>query len=276
MASKSTACLRYKDKVTIITGGSKGIGEGCVRIFVRNGAKVVFCARDEKEGHRLEAEVNASGPGAAYFVRCDVSKEDDIKNLISATVSKYGRIDCLINNAGYHPPHKPIDDFSADDFKELLNLNVVSYFLAAKFALPYLRQTQGNIINDSSLVGMIGQVGAVTYCATKGAISSMTRALAVDEAVHNVRVNAFSPGNVWTPMWEAGTKGFAQPEKMIKAGENAQLLGRFGTIEECGELCLYLAAEGTFLTGVDIPISGGAELNYGMKNRKEQKDNIYD
>lgn len=278
MASSShvSSHLRYKDRVAIVTGGSKGIGEGCVRVFVKNGAKVVFCARDAANGQKLESEVNAKGPGESYFVPCDVTKEEDIKNLIDTTVKKYGRIDCLINNAGYHPPHKPIDDFSADDFRDLLNLNVVSYFLASKYALPHLRKTEGNIINDSSLVGMIGQVGAVTYCATKGAISAMTRALAVDEASHNVRVNAFSPGNVWTPMWEAGTKGFANPKGMIEAGKDAQLLGRFGTIEECGELCLYLAAEATFLTGVDIPISGGAELNYGMKNRRKSKSNVYD
>lgn len=276
MACSVSSHLRYKDKVAIVTGGSKGIGEGCVRVFVRNGAKVAFCAREIEAGHKLESEVNSEGPGESYFVQCDVTKEEDIKNLIAKTVEKYGRIDCLINNAGYHPPHKPIDDFSADDLRDLFNLNVVSYFLTSKYALPYLRKTQGNIINDSSLVGMIGQVGAVTYVTTKGAISAMTRALAVDEASHNVRVNAFSPGNIWTPLWEAGTKSAANASQMIEAGKDAQLNGRFGTIEECGQLCLYLAAEATFLTGVDVPISGGAELNYGMKNRLKAKNNVYE
>ena len=101
--------MRYKDKVTIVTGGSKGIGEGCVRVFVEEGgAKVVFCARDEAEGKALaEPEVNKKGPATALFVRCDVRKVEDIERLIDVTIEKHSRIDCLINNAGWHPPHKP-------------------------------------------------------------------------------------------------------------------------------------------------------------------------
>jgi len=263
----ATDGMRYKDKVTIVTGGSKGIGEGCVRVFVRNGSNVVFCSRGEADGRRLEAELNAKGPGKALFVKCDVTKEDEIKNLIDVTVSTFGRIDCLINNAGWHPPLSPIDGFSAQDFRDLFELNVMSYFLASKYALPHLRKTKGNILNDSSLVGQIGQQGSVTYVATKGAISAMSRALAVDEAAHEVRVNTFSPGNVWTPLWEKVADDTGDAKGAKAAGEDAQLMGRMGTIEECGELCLFLAAEGTFCTGLDIPISGGAELNYGVKTR---------
>ncbi|XP_041367239.1 17-beta-hydroxysteroid dehydrogenase 14-like [Gigantopelta aegis] len=266
----SMASLRYQDKVTIITGGSKGIGKGCVHVFVTNGAKVVFCARGEADGKQLESEMNAKGPGEAYFIPCDVSKEEDIKNLIEKTVEKYGRIDCLINNAGYHPPHAKIDDITADDFRELLNLNLISYFLTSKYALPYLRKTEGNIINDSSLVSQIGQTGAVSYVATKGAITSMTKALAIDEAAHGVRVNAFSPGNIWTPLWEMAAKTTGDLEVAKQGGADAQLIGRFGTIEECGEACLFLAAEGTFCTGIDLNLSGGAELNYGLKNMRKR------
>ncbi|KAK7099590.1 hypothetical protein V1264_003706 [Littorina saxatilis] len=272
MATAASSGLRYKDKVTIVTGGSKGIGKGCVEVFVKHGAKVVFCARGEKDGKEVEAALNAAGPGEATFVKCDMSKEEEIKNLIDVTVAKYGRIDCLINNAGVHPPHKPIDDFSTSDMQELMNLNLVSYFAASKFALPYLRQTEGNIINDGSLVAHIGQMEAVTYVATKGAIMSMTRALAVDEARYNVRVNSFSPGNVWTPMWDAGARSTNDYEAAIKGGEDCQLLGRFGTIEECGLVCLFLAADATFCTGIDIMVSGGAELNYGNKNMRTKSN----
>merc|ERR1711973_522844 len=100
--------LRYQDKVVIVTGGSKGIGEGVAREFVKAGAKVVICARGVEDGKRLETELNTTGPGEAYFIKCDVSKEDEIKNLITQTVEKYGNIDCLVNNAGWHPPHRPI------------------------------------------------------------------------------------------------------------------------------------------------------------------------
>src|SRR6185437_3684884 len=112
----------------------------------------------------------------------DVSKKDEIKDLIDKTVEKYGPVDCLINNAGWHPPHKAIDDFSIEEFRDLLDLNLVSIFAACKFALPHLRKTKGNIINMSSLVGSIGQHHATTYVATKGAITALTKALAIDEA----------------------------------------------------------------------------------------------
>jgi len=203
--------MRYDGKVTIVTGGSKGIGEGCVRVFAAAGSKVVFCSRGADDGKALEAEVNATGVGEAAFVKCDVTKPEDIQRLIDFAVEKYGRIDCLINNAGAHPDHRPIDGFSVEDFQALLNLNLVSYFAASKYALPHLRKVKGNIINMSSLVGKIGQVGAVTYCATKGGIDAFSRALAVDEAQFDVRVNTVSPGNVWTPMWAAGIVGAADP-----------------------------------------------------------------
>jgi len=257
----------YKDKVTIITGGTKGIGEGCVRVFVDAGANVVFCARKQDEGDALAAELNALGEGEATFIKCDVSKTDEIKNLIDKTVEKYDRIDCLINNAGWHPPHKTIDDFSIEEFRDLLNLNLVSMFAACKFALPYLRNTKGNIINMSSLVGSIGQVGATTYVSTKGGITAFTKALAVDEAAYGVRVNSVSPGNIYTPLWQEAIDASPNPEKTRADGDSAQLLGRMGTIEETGKLCLFIAAEATFTTGVDHILSGGAELGYGQKSR---------
>lgn len=259
--------MNYKDKVVIVTGGSKGIGEGCVRVFVEAGAKVVFCARKQDEGESLADELNSLGKGEAFFVKCDVSKTVDIQNLISQTVEKYGQIDCLINNVGWHPPHQAIDDFSETDFRDLLDLNLVSIFSACKYALPYLRQTKGNIINMSSLVGSMGQIHAVTYVATKGAITAFTKALAIDEAEFGVRVNSVSPGNIYTPLWQEAIDASENPKQTLEDGNSAQLLGRMGTIEEAGKLCLFIASEATFTTGVDHIISGGAELGYGRKSR---------
>ncbi|KAK3719594.1 hypothetical protein QZH41_015733 [Actinostola sp. cb2023] len=262
--------LRYQDKVTIVTGGSKGIGEGIVREFVKAGAKVVFCARGDAAGKKLEAELNSIGPGEAMFVKCDVTKEDQLKNLVDKTIERFGCLDCLINNAGWHPPEKSIDDTSVEDFKNLLNFNLVNYFILCKLALPHLRKTKGNIINVSSLVAQIGQANAVAYVSTKGAITSMTKALAVDEAKYGVRVNTLSPGNVWTPLWDELAHAAQDFEKSKRDGEEAQLLGRMGTLEESGKSCLYLAADATFTTGIDLFLSGGAELNYGRKTRLDQ------
>jgi NAD(P)-dependent dehydrogenase (short-subunit alcohol dehydrogenase family) len=259
----------YTEKVVIITGGTKGIGKGCVQAFVSAGAKVVFCSRNPNEGAPLAQELNQTGPGEASFVPCDVSKTFEIKNLIDTTIQKHGRLDCLVNNAGWHPPHKPIDNFSIQEFRDLLDLNLVSIFAACKFALPHLRQTQGNIINLSSLVGAMGQLHATTYVATKGAITAFTKALAIDEAEYGVRVNSVSPGNVYTPLWQEAIDASSDPIQCRADGEAAQVLGRMGTIEEVGKLCLFLASEATFITGVDHIISGGAELGYGRKSRKK-------
>jgi NAD(P)-dependent dehydrogenase (short-subunit alcohol dehydrogenase family) len=261
--------MSYSNKVVIITGGSKGIGEGCVRAFVVAGAKVVFCARSEETGQNLANEVNRFGPGEAHFVRCDVSNVEQLQHLIDTSVARHGRLDCLINNAGWHPSHRPIDDFSIPEFRDLLELNLVSMFAACKFALPHLRRTQGNIINMSSLVGAMGQLYATTYVATKGAITAFTKALAIDEAEHGVRVNSVSPGNIFTPLWQEAIDAAPEPDQCRTEGEAAQLLGRMGTIEEVGKLCLFIAAEATFTTGVDHIISGGAELGYGRKSRMQ-------
>jgi NAD(P)-dependent dehydrogenase (short-subunit alcohol dehydrogenase family) len=260
--------MRFRDKVVLVTGASKGIGEGCVRVFVEEGAKVVFCARGEKAGRALESQVNAKGPGSALFLTCDVSKVDEVRGVVDEAARRHGRLDCLINNAGWHPPHKPIDEFSVQEFRDLLELNVVSLFAACQRALPHLRKTKGSIINLSSLVGQMGQLHATTYVATKGAITAFTKALAVDEAAHDVRVNSVSPGNIWTPLWAEAVDQSPDPGKARADGEAAQLLGRMGTIEEAGKLCLFLAAEATFTTGVDHVLSGGAELAYGRKSRK--------
>ncbi|XP_056400508.1 17-beta-hydroxysteroid dehydrogenase 14 isoform X2 [Hyla sarda] len=213
--------LRYHKKVVIVTGGTKGIGEAIVRVFVNNGASVVFCSKEETASD-LEAELNSCGTGAAIYVSCDVTKEEEIK-----------------------------------------------------YALPHLRKTQGNIINISSLVGIIGQKHAIPYVATKGAVTAMTKAMAIDESQYNVRVNSICPGNVWTPLWEELSRHSSDPNAMILGGKDAQLLGRMGTTEECANAVLFLAAEGTFCTGIDILLTGGAELNYANKNQQEARSSIY-
>ena len=260
----------YADKVAIITGGSSGIGKGCAQQFVKAGAKVVICCNDEDEGAEVAADLSdlarTQGSGDAEFIFCDVTRTEDIRNLIDTSIARYGRLDCLINNAGWHPPHKPIDDFSVEEFRDLLELNLVSIFTASKFALPHLRQTKGNIINMSSLVASIGQRHATTYVATKGAITAFTKALAVDEAPNGVRVNSVSPGNILTPLWQEAIDAAPDPQQYRAEGEAAQLIGRMGRVEEVGRLCLFIAAEATFTTGVDHIISGGAELGYAQKS----------
>ncbi len=259
--------MRYTDKVVIVTGGTKGIGRAVVEAFADAGADVAFCSHEDAGGAELAAEVTAKGLGRAAFTRCDVSKERELEAFIRRVGEGRGRIDCLVNNAGWHPPHRPIDAFTSDDFRSLLELNVVAVFVASRAALPWLRRSRGAIINLASLVATIGQHYATTYVATKGAVLAFTKALAVDEAPHGVRVNAVSPGNIYTPLWQAAIDDSADPKRTRADGEAAQPFGRMGTPQEAGRLCLYLAAEATFTTGADHIISGGAELGYGRKVR---------
>jgi len=257
------------DKVTIVTGGSMGIGESTARVFVRAGASVVICGRNAERGEEAARRISAEENGVCRYIQCDVTQPDDIKNLIEKTVEMFGRLDCLINNAGWHPDHRPIDEFSIEEFEQLLKLNLVSYFTASKFALPHLRRSGGCIINMSSLVGAMGQEWATTYVSTKGGIMALTKALAVDEAQYGVRVNAILPGVIETPLLRSFIDSKEDPQEVEDLLNSYQWTGRYGVGEEVGEACLFLASDGaSFITGVDLIISGGAELAYGRKSEK--------
>ena len=262
--------MRYKDKVAIVTGGTKGIGAGCVSVFVeQGGATVVFCSRNEAAGRTFETEMNAKGPGRAAFVRADVSKVDDIRSVIDTAVERFGRIDCLINNAGWHPPHQPIDAFSVgllpvaprSESRQLLRR------MQIRVAAPPEGQGEHHQHVESRRGDGAGWCGRRMW-RRRETITAFTKALAVDEAAHEVRVNSVSPGNIYTPLWQEAIDQAPDPAQCRADGDAAQPLGRMGTIEEAGFLCLYLAADATFTTGVDHIISGGAELAYGRKTRR--------
>lgn len=263
---------RLIGKTALITGGSKGIGAGCARVFTAAGANVVIVARGPEAGLALAEELTAAGPGVCRFEACDVTREDDVKRVVGSAVAHFGRLDCLVNNAGWHPDHRPIDDFSAQEFEDLLRLNLVSYFNFCKHALPHLRKTHGSIVNVSSLVGYMGQEWATTYVATKGAITAFSKALAVDEARQDgVRVNAVLPGNISTPLFHSFTDAAPDPAAAMDHADSQQWTGRLGTAEEVARVCLFLAGEGaSFVTGVEMIVSGGAELAYGVKWPKQE------
>ncbi|XP_013364492.1 PREDICTED: 17-beta-hydroxysteroid dehydrogenase 14 isoform X2 [Chinchilla lanigera] len=243
MASRA----RYAGKVVVVTGGGRGIGAGIVRAFESN-ARV------------LEQQL----PGAV-FIRCDVTREEDLRTLIAETVRRFGRLDCLVNNAGYHPPAQLLEDTSAQDFRQLLELNLLGSYTLTKLALPHLRKSQGNVINISSLCGAIGQSQALPYVATKGALTAMTKSWALDESKYGVRVNCISPGNIWTPLWEMLAASSPDPKAEILKGVLAQPLGRMGQPSEVGAAAVFLASEATFCTGIELRLTGGAELGYGSK-----------
>ena len=259
--------IDFTNKVVIITGGSMGIGEGCTKTFCSAGADVVICSRNQKVGKETANRINEEfSREAVSFVKCDVGAYEDVKNVVNFTIRKFGRLDCLINNAGMHPSDEIIDDVTPEMFDELMHSNLTSMFMFCREALPHLRKTRGSIINMSSLVGHTGQRKACRYVATKAGISGLTKALAIDEGRNGVRINCVLPACIETPLavkiMNEAPDASAQYERL----NSFHQMSRQGTIEETGTVCLFLASDmASFLTGVDVPVSGGSELGYGSK-----------
>ena len=254
--------MKLQGKVAVITGGSKGIGFGCARVFGKHGCRVVFGARGEEAGRAAEKELTGAGC-TAVFVPTDVAEPSDIERLIDTAVARFGRLDCMLNNAGWHPPAETIDQVSVEDFEQLLRLNLTSTFAGCKLAVPHLRKTRGSIINMSSEAGIIGQGEAPRYAATKAGQIGLTRALALDLAAEGIRVNAVCPAGVLTPLLEAWASSQFDPKQAMEIVNRAHPMGRPATIDEIGEVCAFLASdEASFITGQTICPDGGAGLGY--------------
>ena len=253
--------MKLKDKVAIVTGSSKGIGEGIARIFSREGAKVVVVCRTEEAGKKMADELGVA-QGRAVYIKTDLTKSEDIQKMINKTIEIFGKLDILVNNAGYHIS-KNAEETSEDEWEFIQNTNLRSTFLCSKYAIPHLRQTKGNIINISSMVGQVGQPNAAAYSATKGGQIAMTKNMAIDFAPDGIRVNVICPGWIQTPLvedWFGQQKDPAAARKYIY-GQHP--LGRIGTIEECGYLAAFLASdEALFITGAVLDIDGGVTLGY--------------
>jgi L-fucose dehydrogenase len=255
--------MRFEDRVVAVTGGSHGIGAGCVRVFHQEGAHVAILDRDAEEGARLADELTACGPGRAIVCGCDVSESAQLQQAIEQTAQTFGRLDCLINNAGVHPPAMSIDETSLEDLETLMRVNFISTFAGCKFAAPHLRKSGGTIINMSSMTAVLGQENSAAYAASKGAQLSLTKALALELGRDGVRVNAVLPSNVDTPLMREWAATLDDPESALQRVAALQVSGRMATPEEIGRVCLFLATEDSrFITGQGIVADGGASLDY--------------
>lgn len=255
--------MRFQDRVVIVTGGSKGIGEGCARVFCGEGGLVSILARGRAAGEALAEELTKAGPGRAVYFPCDVGRHEQIKDAIQKTVAEFGRLDCLINNAGVHPPALSLEETSIEDMEELMRINYLSTFAGTKYALPHLRKTKGTIINMSSMTAILGQEHSTAYCATKGAQVSFTKSLAIELGPAGIRVNAILPSNIDTPLMRDWAATLPDPDSALDRVSKLQVFGRMGTIEEMGRIALFLATEdSSFLTGQAVEAEGGASLDY--------------
>ena len=245
--------MRLKGKVAIVTGGGSGFGEGIVRKFVREGAKVVIADINENSG----LQVSSSLGDAGHFIQVDVSNDKQMKALIDGSVDHFGRLDIIVNNAGIgHLPQK-LEELSEELFDKLIAVNVKSVFLSARYGVPYFKaQKSGVFLNVASTGGVSPRPNLTWYNMTKGAMITATRAMAVELAPYAIRSNAINPVAGDTPMLKTF---MGEDTAEIRAKFLSTIpLGRFSTPNDMGNAACFLCSdEASMITGVTMEVDGG-------------------
>jgi len=249
--------VRLKNKVALITGGTSGIGEATALLFAAEGTSVAITGRNAQRGAAVVERIEQNG-GKAIFIRADVSVSDDCRRAVDETVRAFGRLDVLFNNAGVFYPQTALE-CSEQEWDEQIDVNLKGTFLMSKFALaPMIAQKSGVIVNNSSGWGIVGGDHAVAYCASKGGVVLMTKAMAIDHGAQGIRVNCVCPGDVETPMLPADAKMRGLKWEDYIAGCANRPLGRVGTVEEIAKAVLFLASDdSSFMTGTALIVDGG-------------------
>jgi len=249
--------MRLKDKVCIVTGGGSGIGRASALLFAREGARLAVADKRLQAAEAVTAECTDAG-AQALPVAVDVARAAEVQRMIATTMATFGRLDVLVNNAGYGIAGSVVetDEQAWDD---LMAVNVRGVFLCCKYAIPAMQANGGGaIVNTASVVAAVGIRDRAAYCASKGAVAALTRAVAVDHIGDGIRCNAVAPGTVDTPYFDRILKTSADPAAVRKKLEERQLLGRLGTPEEIAAAILFLAGdESRFATGTILTIDGG-------------------
>jgi NAD(P)-dependent dehydrogenase (short-subunit alcohol dehydrogenase family) len=249
--------MRLANKVALITGGTSGIGEATAVLFAQEGASVAIAGRNEKRGHAVMERILESG-GNAVFIRTDVRRAAECERAVDGALSTFGKLDILFNNAGVFYPHTTLD-CSEEEWDLQIDINLKGTFLMSKSALPHMIQQGGGvIINNSSGWGIVGGDRAVAYCASKGGVVLLTKAMAVDHGRQGIRVNCICPGDVDTPMLpeDARIRGLKWEDYL--AGCANRPLGRIGTADEIAKAVLFLASDdSSFMTGAALVVDGG-------------------
>jgi 3(or 17)beta-hydroxysteroid dehydrogenase len=245
---------RLAGKVALISGGARGIGAATARLFAQEGARVVVGDVLDPEGRALEAELTGRG-GQAAFVPLDVTREPDWERAVAAAMSRFGKLDVLVNNAGIGGAGR-VEDTTLEEWHRVMEVNATGVFLGTKAAIPALRRAGGGaIVNISSQLGLVGMDdSSPQYQASKGAVRLLTKHTALQYAKEGIRANSVHPGPIVTPMTE---KRRADPT--IRARMVSRIpLGRYGEAEEIAYGVLYLASdESRFVTGSELVIDGG-------------------
>jgi len=248
---------RLKGKVAIVTGAGAGIGKSIAEVFAREGAKVVVATRREINGQPVADKIVEDG-GHATFSKCDISDEDDVKNMITSTIKIFGKIDILVNNAGIFSA-VPIEEMNMDEWDKLMNIDLRGTFMCMLYSIPKMLESGGgSIINISSNHSVACYPGSAHYGAAKWAIVGLSKALAVELADRNVRINVLSPGLIDTPMWHDVQASAPDAEKSLNYWKSNIPMGRVGKPEEIAYTAVFLATdEAGYITGSNLLADGG-------------------
>ena len=249
--------MRLADKVALITGGTSGIGEATALLFSKEGARIAITGRNESRGQEVIKKITEAG-GEAVFMKADVRNSEECRQTVEKTLQSYGRLDILFNNAGVYF-HNTVVDCTEEEWDLTLDINLKGTYLMSKFALPaMITQGSGVIINNGSGWGLVGGNEAAAYCASKGGVVLLTKAMAVDHSAQGIRINCLCPGDVDTPMLAEDARQRGQPWKEYLINASHRPLGRIGKPEEIAKAALFLASEdSSFMTGAILAVDGG-------------------
>lgn len=249
--------MRLNHKVALVTGGTSGIGEATALLFAHEGAQVAITGRNAERGEKITERIKRSG-GRSIFIKTDVRHAMDCKAAVDSTLGEFGRLDILFNNAGLFYAHDALE-CSEEEWDLQIDVNLKGTFLMSKYALPaMIAQGSGVIINNSSGWGLVGGDKAVAYCASKGGVVLLTKAMAVDHGRQGIRVNCICPGDVDTPMLPEDAKFRGLKWDDYIAGAANRPMGRVGTAEEIAKAVLFLASDdSSFMTGAALVVDGG-------------------
>ena len=245
---------RLEGKVALISGGAQGQGESEVRLFAKEGAKIVFGDIIDAKGKKVEAEINEAG-GVAEYVHLDVTDENDWNSAAKLLSKLYGKLDILVNNAGIAMAGKNLEEVTSEEWDRIQEVNSKGVFLGVKAALPYMKASGGgSIVNISSMAGIVGVPGIAAYAASKGAVRLLTKSIAVEYGPQNIRCNSVHPGYIKTEM----ISGLLANKEAMSNRLDITPLGIFATARDVALSVLYLASdESRYVTGSELVIDGG-------------------
>ena len=248
----------FDSKVVLITGGNSGIGRAAALRFAAEGAKVVIAARNGEASQAVVTEIESTG-GDAHAVTCDVTKSADCDAAVEACLNRYGGLDFLFNNAGIIFRERSALDTTDEQWDQTIAVNTTGTFLMSRAAVAVMVARGGGVIvNNASYFGLVGGRGAAAYCASKGAVVLLTKAMALDHARQGVRINCICPGSVDTPMLHGEMEEMGGADAVRHLFEDKHPLGRIAAPAEIAATVLYLASDAAaFITGAAIPVDGG-------------------